>query len=328
MFDMRRRKFITLLGGAAVAWPAATWAQERPKLWRISILHSGFPNRTPIHLLFAALRTLGYEDGRTAAVELLGGEGDVYRLTTLVAKLAAQSPDVIVALTEPAVLALRQAGVTTPVVFAFVTDPVALGIVNSLAHPGGNFTGLSFSDAVLGGKRLELLMDTLPDLQRVAVIWSRSFAGNSAILDAIREAARARHVEIFPREFQDADDLSSAFDDAKASGAKAAIFMTDNVMFGRRKEVAALALARHLPSIHSFAPEVEDGGLMSFGPELDESYRRAAALVDAILKGALPANLPVEEPTRFTLAVNLKTAAALGIIVPPAILVRADKVIE
>ena len=239
---MRRREFITLLGGAAVAWPAATWAQERPKLWRISILHSGFPNRTPIHLLFAALRTLGYEDGRTAAVELL--------------------------------------------------------------------------------------MDTLPDLQRVALIWSRSFAGNSAILDAIREAARARHVEIFPREFQDADDLSSAFDDAKASGAQAVIFMTDNVMFGRRREVAALALARHLPSIHSFAPEVEDGGLMSFGPELDESYRRAAALVDAILKGALPANLPVEEPTRFTIAVNLKTAAALGIIVPPAILVRADKVIE
>jgi len=327
MPGMKRRDFITLLGGAA-AWPLAARAQERPKLWRISILHSGFPNRTPIHLLFAALRTLGYEDGRTAAVELLGGEGDVYRLTTLVAKLAAQSPDVIVALTEPAVLALRQAGVTTPVVFAFVTDPVALGIVKSLAHPGGNFTGLSFSDAVLGGKRLELLMDTLPDLKRVAVIWSRSFAGNSAILDAIREAARARHVEIFPREFQDADDLSSAFDDAKASGAKAAIFMTDNVMFGRRREVAALALARHLPSIHSFAPEVEDGGLMSFGPELDESYRRAAALVDAILKGALPANLPVEEPTRFTLAVNLKTAAALGIIVPPAILVRADKVIE
>src|SRR3954468_6629983 len=237
---MRRREVITMLGSAAVACPLTGWTQEPAKTWRIAILHSGFPNRTPIHLLFATLRTIGYEEGRTAAVELLSGEGDVYRLNTFVAKLAAQGPDVIVALTEPAVLALGQAGVTIPVVFAFVTDPVALGIVKSLAHPGGNFTGLSFSDAVLGGKRLELLLDTLPDLQRVAVIWSRLFVGNSAILNAIREAARARNVEVFPRELQDADDLSSAFDDAKAWGAQAAIFMTDNVMFGRRKEVAAL----------------------------------------------------------------------------------------
>ena len=153
-------------------------------------------------------------------------------------------------------------------------------------------------------------------------------AGNKALLEAIGEAARTRGVEIFPRELHDADDLSTAFDAAKSSGAGAAIFMTDNVMFGRRKEVAALALAHRLPSIHSFTPEVEDGGLMSFGPNLDESYTRAAALADAILKGANPAELPVEEPTRFTLAVNLKTAAALGITIPPAILVRADKVIE
>jgi putative ABC transport system substrate-binding protein len=324
MFNMRRRQFISLCG-VALAWPTAARAQQ-PR--RIGILHSGFPDRTPIHVLFAALRTLGYEDGRTAAIELLGGEGDPDRLNTLVAKLAAQRPDVIIALTPPAVLALKQAGVTTPVVFAFVSDPVGLGIVTSLAHPGANFTGLSFSDAVLGGKRLELLMDALPNLKRVAVIWGRSFAGNSAIFDVIREAARVRSVEIFSRELRGSDDLSPAFDDAKASGAQAVIFMTDNVMFGRRREVAALALARHLPSIHSFVPEAEDGGLMSYGPDLDESYRRAAALADAILKGARPADLPVEEPTRFILAVNLKTAAALDIAIPPAILVRADKVIE
>jgi putative ABC transport system substrate-binding protein len=322
---MKRRDFITLLGGAAAAWPLAAHAQQQR---RISILHSGFPNRTPIDVLFSALRSLGYEDGRTVAVELLGGEGDLDRLNTLVAKLLAQSPDVIIALTEPAVLALKQAGVATPVVFAFVSDPVGLGIVNSLARPGGNFTGMSYSDAVLGGKRLELLLDALPGTQRVAVIWSRSMAGNRALFDAISEAARGPGVEIFPRELHGPDDLSAAFDDAKASGARAAIFMTDNVMFGRRKEVAALALAHRLPSIHSFVPEAEDGGLMSFGPSLDESYTRAAALADAILKGASPANLPVEEPTRFTLAVNLKTAAALGIMIPPTILVRADKVIE
>jgi putative tryptophan/tyrosine transport system substrate-binding protein len=320
-----RREFITLLGGAVAAWPVVARAQQHR---RISILHSGFPNRTPIHLLFAALRTLGYEDGRTAVIELLGGEGDPSRLNALVAKLAAQPPEVIIALTDPAVLALQQAGVTTPVVFAFVSDPVGLGIVKSPARPGGNFTGISYSDAVLGGKRLELLMDMLPSLQRVAVIWSRDFAGNSAIFGAIRAAAPAHRIELFPRLLRGADDLASAFDDAKASGAQAAIFMTDNVLFGRRKDVAALALARHLPSIHSFDTEVEDGGLISFGPDLGESYRRAAALADAILKGARPADLPVEEPTRFTLAVNLKTAAALTISVPPAILTRADKVIE
>ena len=258
---MKRREFITLLGGAVAAWPVVARAQPHR---RISILHSGFPNRTPIHLLFAALRTLGYEDGRTAVIELLGGEGDPSRLNALVAKLAAQPPEVIIALTDPAVLALQQAGVTTPVVFAFVSDPVGLGIVKSPARPGGNFTGISYSDAVLGGKRLELLMDMLPSLQRVAVIWSRDFAGNSAIFGAIRAAAPAHRVELFPRLLRGADDLASAFDDAKASGAQAAIFMTDNVLFGRRKEVAALALARHLPSIHSFDIEVEDGGLMSF----------------------------------------------------------------
>jgi len=151
---VKRREFITLVGGAAAAWPVVARAQQ-PR--RISILHSGFPNRTPIHLLFAALRTLGYEDGRTAAIELLGGEGEPSRLNALVAKLAAQPPEVIIALTDPTVLALQQAGVTTPVVFAFVSDPVGLGIVQSLARPGGNFTGMTYSDAVLGGKRLELL---------------------------------------------------------------------------------------------------------------------------------------------------------------------------
>jgi putative tryptophan/tyrosine transport system substrate-binding protein len=322
---MKRRKFIALVSSAAVGWPLAAHTQQRR---RISILHSGFPHRTPINVLLAELRTLGYEDGRTAAIEVLGGEGDPDWLNTLVSKLAAQSPDVIIALTDPAVLALKQAGVATPVIFAFVTDPVGLGIVKSLARPGANFTGLTYGDAMLGSKRLELLMDALPGMRRVAVIWSRSIAAYSAIFDAIREAAGVRSIEIFSREFQGANDLSSAFEDAKASGAQAAIFMSDNVTFGRRKEVAALALANHVPSIHSFVPEADDGGLMSFGPDLDESYRRAAALADAILKGARPSDLPVEEPTRFILAVNLKTAAALTITIPPAILGRADKVIE
>lgn len=322
---MRRRDFMARLAGAAAGWPLMAHAQRNR---HISILHSGYPNRTPIQHLFSALRALGYEDGRSARIELLGGEGDPERLKALVAKLAAEKPDVIIALTDPAVLALKTANVMAPVVFAFVSDPVGRGIVTSLAHPGGNFTGISFGDTTLGGKRLELLLDLLPGTKRVAVIWGAAFGNNSAIVEAIRQAASTRGVEIFGREVHGADDLSSAFDDARASGAQAAIVMSDNVMFGRRKEIAALALARRLPTIHSFAPEAEDGALLSFGPDLDESYRRAAALADAILKGAVPADLPVEEPTRFILALNLKTATELAITIPPAILVRADRVIE
>ena len=319
---MNRRNLIAGL----LLMPLATPVLAAMK--QISILHSGFPNRTPIHVLIEALRALGYENGNTAVMELLGGEGDAKRLDTLVAGLRSKKPEVIIALTSPAVLALKQAGVVTPVVFAFVTDPVGLGIVSSLARPGGNFTGVTYSEATLGGKRLELLLEALPGTRRIAVIWSRSFSENSVIFDAIRQAAQTRGVEVFSRELDGAQDLAPAFDYAKNSGAQALIFNTDNLMFGRRKEIAALALSHHLPSIHSFAPEVEDGGLMSYGPDLGENYRRTAALSDRVLKGARPADLPVEEPTQFSLYVNLKTAKTLGLDIPATLLARADEVIE
>ena len=319
---MRRRDLIAGLVLASLGTPALAAVKQ------ISILHSGFPNRTPIHVLIEALRALGYENGNTAVMELLGGEGDATRLDTLVAGLRSKKPEVIIALTSPAVLALKQAGVVTPVVFAFVTDPVGLGIVDSLARPGGNFTGVTYSEATLGGKRLELLLEALPGTRRIAVIWSRSFSENSVIFGAIRQAAQTRGVEVFSRELEGAQDLASAFDYAKDSGAQALIFNTDNLMFGRRKEIAALALSHHLPSIHSFAPEVEDGGLMSYGPDLAENYRRAAALADRVLKGERPADLPVEEPTQFSLFINLKTAKAFGVTIPPMLLARADEVIE
>jgi putative ABC transport system substrate-binding protein len=183
---MRRRGFIAALA-ALLATPAL--AQERQ---RISILHSGFPYQTPIHFMFEALRALGYENDRTATIDLLGAEGDPDRLSALVAQLAAQKPNVIIALTSPAVLALKQAGLTTPVVFLFVPDPVGLGIVESLAHPGANFTGVTYSEVELGGKRLELLVDALPDTKRVAVLWSPSWPENVAIFESIRRSASTR----------------------------------------------------------------------------------------------------------------------------------------
>jgi putative ABC transport system substrate-binding protein len=319
---VRRRLLIALAAGAS-AWPAA--AQARP---RIVLLHSGFPVRTPIHLLFEALQGHGYENGRTAAIALLGAEGDPDRLTTLVSGIIAQPPDVIIALTSPAVLALKRAAVTTPIVFVFVSDPVGLGIVASLARPGANITGVTYSEAVLGAKRLELLADALPGLRRVAILWGRGFLDNVALLEAARRAAQTRGLELFTREIADAADLTAAFGDATRSGAQAVLFMGDNTLNAWRKEVAPLALAHRLPSIHSFSIEVEDGGLMSFGPELGDNYRRAAALADRVLKGASPADLPVEEPTHFTFVVKLKTAAALGLTLPPSILLRADRGIE
>jgi putative tryptophan/tyrosine transport system substrate-binding protein len=320
---MRRRDL--LVGLAAVSLATRAMAEERPQ---ITILHSGFPNLTPIDRLFEALRDLGYENGRTAAIDLLAGEGDRGRLKVIVAELAAKTPDVVIAITSPAVLALKSVGISSPVVFAFVPDPVGLGIVSSLAHPGGNFTGVTYSEPVLGGKRLELLLDALPNLKRIAVLWSRMFPENLAVLKSVRESAAAHGIELISCEMGGVDDLAAAFDNATRSGAQAAVFITDNALFGHRKEVAQLALTHHLPSIHSFEPEVRDGGLMAFGPQLGWSYQRAAALAGRILKGARPADLPVEEPTAFSLVINGKTAAALGIAFPPAILLRADEVIE
>ena len=329
--SMKRREFIAGLGSAA-AWPVAVRAEQGERMRRIAVLMANAEDdpfgTSLIKALAQALEQLGWIRGRDVEIDTRWTGANADRIQIFAAELVSLRPDVILANATPLTAALQRETNSIPIIFLTPSDPIGSGFVASLARPGGNITGVSFSDAALGGKRLELITDALPEARRIAVIWSRSFASNTALIDAIKEAARAGGVEIIPREFHGVDDLPSAFDDAKASGAQAAIFMTDNVMFGRRKEVADLALARRLPSIHSFAPEAKDGAFMSFGPDLDESYRRTAALADAILRGRRPADLPVEEPTRFTLALNLKTAAALGIIVPPSILVGANRVIE
>jgi len=323
---MRRREFIIALGGTAVAWrliPRA-FAADPP---RVSILHSGFPDRTPIHVLFEELRSLGYEQGHTAIIDLYGAEGDSVRLTKLVEQLAKQRPDLIIGLTSPAARALKQAGVTTPVVFAFVSDPIGLGIVESLARPGANFTGVTYGDAILGGKRLEFLLEALPGTRRVAVLWGH-FPENVPLFEDISRSASIQGIEIISRELGGTEDLAQAFKDVAQAGAQCVVFLTDNTMFGYRKEIAELALANHLPSIHAFETEAEDGGFMSYGPNLSNAYRRVAGLADRILKGISPANLPVEEPTTFKMVINLKTANALGLTIPSTLLVRADEVIE
>ena len=323
---MRRRGVIALLGGAA-AWPLTMARAD--KLYRIVILHSGFPRRTPIDHLFDALRERGYEGGRTAEIELLGAEGNPDRLKELTARIVSERPDVTIAVTTPAAVGLKKASVLTPVVFVFVSDPVGQGIVPSLAHPEGNFTGISYSETKIGSKRLELLLAAVPTAQRMAIIWGSGFPENVAIGSAVEAAAQTRSLPVLSRKIVELDDLTPAFDDAVRFGAAVLIFLTDNLFFGHREEVAHLALSHHLPSIHSFPLEVQDGGLMSYGADLEEGYQRAAALADRILKGgASPADLPVEEPTRFNLAINVQTAKALGLSVPPTLLALADQVIE
>jgi putative ABC transport system substrate-binding protein len=320
---MRRRD---LLGGAfACCWIGTAVAQRRP---RIAILHSGFPHRTPIEQLYAALRDLGHEHGRTADIELLGAEGDPDRLTSFVVKLVQEHPQVIIAVTSPAALALKRANVTTPVVFLFVSDPIRLGLIESLPRPGGNYTGVTFSDAFLGAKRLELLADTVPGIRTVAVLWSPQLEENAALVESIRNAGKRLAIEVATIEIGGAARLPAAFDEAVTARAQAVIFLTENALFDHWRTIAELALARRLPTIHTYPPEVRDGGLMSFCPDLTESYHRAAALVDRVLKGASPRDLPVEEPARFTVAINMKTAAALGLTVPGSVLLRADEVIE
>ena len=319
---MKRRELVRLLVGAAAgAWAFPASTQQRP---RIGILHSGFPKRTAIHLLFEALGKLGYGD---TDIDLLSGEGDPVRLKSLVNQFGARRPVVIIAITTPAAIALKKATLKIPVVFAFVSDPVGLGIVESFAHPSGDFTGVAYSEAGIGGKWLELLVDAIAGMTRVAVLWSASKA-SIARLESIRTSAATRGIEIFSRKLSGLEDLASAFDDAARAKAQAAIFMTDNTMFGHRKLVAELALTHSLPTIHSFRLEVQDGSLMSYGPTDDEILRRVAALADKILRGARPSELPVEYPTKFELIINLKTAKALGLTIPESFLLRADQVIE
>jgi putative tryptophan/tyrosine transport system substrate-binding protein len=320
---MRRRTFLAAL--TFLCWPRVVSAQATP---RIAILHSGFPHRTPIDQLYAALRDLGHEHGRTADIQLLGAEGDPARLMSFVRKLTQDRPQVIIAVTSPAALALKRANVSAPVVFLFVSDPIRLGLVESLPRPGGNYTGVTFSDAFLGPKRLELLTDSVPGLRTVAILWSPQFEENAALVESIKDAGKRLGIEIAAIDIGGASRLPAAFDEAVTARAQAVIFLTENALFDHRRTIADLALARGLPMILTYPPEVHDGGLMSFCPDLSESYRRAAALTDRVLKGASPRDLPVEEPSRFTLAINMRTAAALGLNLPGSVLARADEVIE
>ena len=323
---MDRRVFIAVVGGSVLAAPHVAEAQQAGKVHRIGFLRAGPPLDAYIEGFREGLREWGHVDGRDVVVEFRATDGSVDQLPQLAEELLRLKVDVIVASAGPAALAARKATGTVPIVFVNVLHPVELGLVSSLGHPGGNITGLASSSADLAGKRLELLRATVPRLRRVAALWHPDNPTNPIQLKGAQAAARTLGVQLDPVSIQKPTDFDSALKTVRRTDGL--LPMESPLFTTHRARLAELAVQSRLPAIYGQKEYVEAGGLMSFGADYRDLYRRAALHVDKILKGAKPADLPVEQPTKFEFVINLKAAKALGLTIPPAVLGRADQVIE
>ena len=324
---MNRRETVVALA-ALGALPFAAEAQQAARVARIGYLT---PNlAASLHLREAfrqGLRDLGYVEGRNVVLEYRDADGKLERLPTLVAELIALKVDVIVAPNTVGVLAAKQATKTIPIVFAVAADPVASGLVTSLARPGGNVTGFSILAPELVGKRLELLIQAVPGVSRVAVLWQPGGLGERTEKDMVtgaEVAARALGVRLQFVEARGPEDFDRAFSDMSSARASALTVLPSNMMNNERRRLVDLAAKNRLPTVFPWREGVDAGGLMAYGANLADLARRAATYVDKILKGARPADLPVEQPTKFELVINLKTAKALGLTIPPSLLQLAE----
>jgi putative ABC transport system substrate-binding protein len=324
---MKRRAFIALLGGAAVAWPLPLGAQQA-RLPTVGFLGTGTPSSHRLwYVAFAQrMRELGWIDGRTVAIEVRWGEGRDERFAEIAAEFVRLKPDVIVT-AGTAVPALKQATSIIPIVFAVATDPIGSGLVASLARPGGNVTGLPQQRTDTAGKRLELLREVVPGLNRLAIMANVSNPGTALEMDEVQAIANKLGLEVTRFEIRRAEDIAPAFA-ALRDRAQTLYFCTDALSATNRVRISTLAAAARLPTMFGTREYVEAGGLMSYGPNFADLYRRTADFVDKILRGAKPGDLPVEQPTKFDLVINLTTAKALGLKIPEAFLLRADEVIE
>jgi putative tryptophan/tyrosine transport system substrate-binding protein len=326
---MKRREFITLLGGAAGAWPLAASAQQPARLPTIGFLVAGTPSS---HGRWAAalvqrLRELGWIEGRTIAIDYRWAEGSRERAAEIAAEFVRLKVDVIVTSATVVVIAAKQATSVIPIVFAAASDPVGTGLVASLARPGGNVTGLSLQFTDLAGKRLELLRTVLPDLRRLAILANASSPATALEVAEVQAMARTFGLEVAAPEVRQTEDIAPAFEALKGR-VEALYVVNDPLVDTNRVRINTLALAARLPTLHGDREHVAAGGLMSYGASFTDLFRRAGDLVDKILHGAKPADIPVEQPTKFDLVVNLITAQALGLTIPPTLLARADEVIE
>jgi putative ABC transport system substrate-binding protein len=327
---MRRRHFLGVLSCAAMAWPGAARAQQASgRIARIAYLGAQSPailDPRQLEAFKQGLQENGFTEGRNITVEYFWAEGNPDRMRQLAAELGQRELDVILTAGPQLVLTLMATKTKTPIVFAIVSDAVGDGIVTNLARPEGNVTGLSMSNSDLESKRLEILKDTVPGLKRIMILHDPSMG--SAAMAGIEAAAKSLSIEPNIVRTSDPDQFDVVFERAVAGGDKALAAMASPFLNFHRKKLIELTERHRLPSIWETASYVRDGALLSYGPSFSDMYRRSAGYVAKIINGAKPSDLPVEQPIRFELAVNLKTAKALGLTVPPTLLARADEVIE
>jgi putative ABC transport system substrate-binding protein len=327
---MRRRDFALLFVVGTALWPLHIYAQQSRTIPRIGVLLPGSPASFSVRTeaFLDGLKELGYVEGRTIAIEWKWGEDRLDTLSGLAADLVRSNVDVIVTGGTSAAKALKATTQTIPIVMALVGDPVAAGLVNNLARPGGNATGFSIVAPELGTKRLELLKEIVPNLSSIAVLSNTKNPQSKIEMKEMQRAAQVLGLHLHPAEISTGDELENAFAAMNSVAAQALIVLTDPILFSQRKRTVDLAGKYKLPAVYFFQGFVEEGGLMSYGPSDTDLFRRAAGYVDRILKGVKPSELPVEQPTKFDLYINLSTAKALGVTIPETFLARADKVIE
>ena len=325
---MRRREFIAGLGGAA-AWPLVAQAQQA-SIPLVGFLTSAgaAANARYLDAFRSGMLELGYVEGSNIRYEHRFADGHLDRLPELAVDLVRIKPNVIVSAPLPTHMALRQATRTIPIVMATGADPVGFGLVTSLSHPGGNVTGLTNFAEVLAAKQIDLLRELIPRLSRLGALVNVTNPLHVPQLQETKAAAVTNGIDLMPVEIRYPDELGPAFETLAKERVEALTVPPDTVFSNFRRRIAELAAATRMPAIYGFREHVEDGGLMSYGPDNRGNYRRAAAYVDKILKGAKPGDLPIEQPTKFELVINLKTAKALGLEIPPQLLARADEVIE
>jgi putative tryptophan/tyrosine transport system substrate-binding protein len=326
---MRRREFITVAGGAAVAWPLTARTQPRTA-WRIGMLEPGPQSQSDpfVDAFRDGLRGLGYKEGQDILLEIRWAGGSNEPLVGLAVELVALKVDLLVAVSTPAALAAKRATSTIPIVFTAVGDPVGAGVVPSLARPGGNATGFSLLANELSAKRLEILREIAPNATPVAMLWNDTNPGMTLRAQESERAATTLGLTIQSYGVHDLVTFDPAFEAIVSAGGAAVLTLADPFTRLHRQRIVDFAAKRHLPAIYESREFVDAGGLISYGIDLSAMQRRAALYVDKILKGAKPAELPVEQPTTFELVINLKTAKTLGLTIPPSLLSRADDVIE
>jgi putative ABC transport system substrate-binding protein len=327
MPQIARRQFILTMGGSAVAWPLSLHAQQGKRIPRIGVLLFGTPDTDPnLPAFLRGLRELGYVEGQNIAIEYRYAEGKPDRLRALAGELVAIKADLIFALGGDVAPSARVATTTIPIVVAVSNDPVEAGLVTSLAHPGGNITGVTFVSSDLAAKRLQFLREIAPALDRVGIMWNPDHVDPE--YREVQSAAKSLGVQIRSLEVRTADDFDTAFDAATKDRIQALMPITSRLMLINRARIIEFSGRHRLLLASGFGPWAREGALLSYGPDTDESTKRVATDVDKILRGAKPSELPIEQPTKFQLVINNKIAKSLGLAIPPSLLATADQVID